>query len=131
MPEREPFIIADFYQGGYGPTVLVKLMSHEAVEWLHEAVLAVASGAPLDLQNQPRVSLTNISAFHLRRVNSDSVAQLVVSENGVDFACTREKWIELAGLLEPFLEGRKGHQYLNSSGTDDAVIEVSYGEQDA
>ena len=43
------------------------------------------------------------------------------------WSCTSEEWYTMSLMLEPLLR-QEGHQYLTSEGTDDALIEVSYGE---
>lgn len=41
----------------------------------------------------------------------------------------QDGWSRNAGLLEPFVAGKTGHQYLTSEASDAALIEVSHGER--
>lgn len=47
---------------------------------------------------------------------------------GFRWCASSEGWAYEAGLLDPFVEGRSGHQYLTREGVDAALVEVSFLE---
>lgn len=121
-------IAGGFYAGAYGPAILLKLTSRSAVAWLH-ALLAGISDAtlPVRLESHPavaqRLELSATDDAGLKRLTRTGVGQF-------SWTCAAAEWGRLAGLLEPFLQGRTGHRYLTSDRVEDALVEVSYGEHD-
>jgi hypothetical protein len=136
MSNRDPVkmsdseIVWDFYPGAYGPSILAELPDRAAVELLQDIFVRVGTtDARVELSNQPRMRLENIARLELARASHPS--RKTLSRSGdISFvwSCTAEQWNTLAALLEPLLD-RPGHQYLTDEGIDDALIEVSFGEQ--
>jgi hypothetical protein len=131
-PYQTPLLEGDFYEGAYGPSILLVLTSREAVSWLRAIFDALASaniGAALRLDNQPGVhigaALTALRLHVVRRTPDRHLIQL--PDGSFDWSCTADEWQTASLMLEPLLE-HVGHQYLTSEGDDDALIEVSYGE---
>ena len=46
---------------------------------------------------------------------------------GFIWQCTNYEW-ETAELLEPFLQGQSGHQYLTTDDAGDTILAVSFGK---
>jgi hypothetical protein len=132
MPEATPLILGDYGPGAYGPTIVLKLASPAAAGWLRDLLLARAAGRePLDLVSQPDVQITNVEALVLRTVPAaDGRCRLYRAGESSRFTweCTSDGWRALAFLIEPFVAGERGHQYLTSEHADDALIEVSHDE---
>ena len=129
---QPPLLEGDFYEGAYGPSILLVLTSREAVQWLRTIFddLARASvGAVTRLDSQPGVELgAALTALELRRVEHTPDRHLVQARDGsFTWSCTADEWRTASLMLEPLLD-RPGHQYLTSETHDDAIVEVSYGE---
>jgi len=124
-------IVWDFYPGAYGPSILVELPDRAAVELLQGIFHRVATtDARLDMSNEPRMRLGNIARLELVRAPWPSRKTLSrTDDTRFVWSCTAEQWETLVELLEALRNG-PGHQYLtDGKGTDDALIEVSFGEQ--
>jgi hypothetical protein len=132
MLGQGPLIEGDFYEGAYGPSILLVLTSRDAVVWLQSIFddLARSSiGAVLRLDSQPKVAIgAALTALGLRRVERSPIRHLEQASDGTfTWSCTADEWQTASLMLEPLLE-QSGHQYLTSETDDDAIIEVSYGE---
>lgn len=132
MSAQRPLIEGDFYQSAYGPSILLVLTSREAVAWLRslfEHLAGTSIGAVFRLDTQPRVEIgAALTALELRRVDATPTRHLVQASNGTFmWSCTADEWETASLILEPLLK-QSGHQYLTSETDDDAIIEVSYGE---
>jgi hypothetical protein len=126
-----------FYAGAYGPTILLKV-TQVGVARLHDVFKSLAAGShpPLRLDLQPGVNITGLDALTLLKVDDGEAFGLKRTDGSFVWSSTADGWVALGYLLEPFLEGRTGHQYLTgnrylkSEEDDDAIVEVSYGEPD-
>jgi hypothetical protein len=132
IPET-PLLEGDFYEGAFGPSILLVLTSRESVTWLREVFgdLAVAPTERLfSLVSQPEVQIgAAVGDILLRRVSIPPEKHLAREDyDRFVWSCTSDEWETMSLLLEPFLE-RPGHQYLTNEGADDALIEVSFGER--
>lgn len=129
--------IGDFYQGAYGPTILLKANSNGAASWLHNVFVNLANGTTqsIDLAKCPAVVIPTLEALTLRCVSKrpEIVLRQTAIPSGVPhFEWTQDasSWEMAAGLLEPFVAGNSGHQYFTNETKDDALIEISFGEPD-
>lgn len=131
MSERqtEP-MRGSFGTGAFGPTVVIELPTTFVAKWLHDTLLDLTPTEPArDLLAEGRVQLEGVKSFSLVCVQSRPEKRLQVSTgSNMTWAGTSEQWKETAALVEPFISGRRGHQYLTDEGIDDALIELSYGE---
>lgn len=125
----------DFGIGASGPTIFVRLRTVDDVQALSAIFLELAErlGARIDLSTQPALQLHRISRCELVSVESSPRKRLRRVDDGQAFewSCTRDEWATAAALLDPFLAGSTGHQYLTQERLDDAIVEVSYGEEDS
>jgi hypothetical protein len=71
-----------------------------------------------------------MEALQLVRVARRHGAELSKNrrKNAFLWQCDDDEWQTNAELLDPFVAGRTGHQYLTRAGVDDAVVEISFGE---
>jgi hypothetical protein len=125
--------IGSFGQGAFGPTIFLTLTSREAVVWLRDVFLSMAeSNAPRDLVAEPRIVVRGVERLELRRASGAGRKQLTSHKRGRSFiwSTDEDRWRANAELLEPFIVGQSGHQYLTSEGIDDALVVISYGEPD-
>jgi hypothetical protein len=81
------------------------------------------------LVDQPQVRIgAALAELLLARVARPPNKHLVREEyDRFVWGCTSDEWETMSLMLEPFLE-QPGHQYLTVEDADDALIEVSYGE---
>jgi hypothetical protein len=132
MSRQPPLLEGDFYEGAYGPSILLVLTSREALAWLRsifDDLSSASIGTVLRLDSQPRVEIgAALTALELRRVEQTPDRHLVQAPDGsFTWSCTADEWHTASLMLEPLLE-QSGHQYLTSETDYDAIIEVSYGE---
>ena len=130
----ELLVTGDYYVGSSGPHIILFLHSPRAVEWLDSLFRSAAEGsAPFDLAQDPRAQITGLSGLRLRTRDQGPsiVVQRVQQERlpTVEWSATRDGWLMCSALIEPFLEGKRGHQYFDYEGTHEAVIEVSFEEK--
>jgi hypothetical protein len=121
--------------GAFGPTIFIRLTSQSSASWLSEVFLnRVASKGGLDLAVQDSVYLEGLEQLELHRAEQALPKNLSRPDSKAArfvWSCTDDGWRRNAGLLEPFIQGRTGHQYLTSEVTDDALLEISFGEEDS
>jgi hypothetical protein len=127
-----PVIEGDFYDGAFGPSILLVLTSQESIGWLRavfEDLAAAPIGTVVSLVEQPRVRIgAALTELLLSRAARQPNKHLVREAYGrFVWTCTSDEWETMSLMLEPFLE-QPGHQYLTVENADDALIEVSYGE---
>ena len=134
MTFDNPLIVGDFYEGANGPTILLILNSIKAATWLRQVFIEQADRAePRDLAAEPEVRVSNLEGLRLATRVQGSDIELKrddTGSNGATFvlAASERGWRDVADLIEPFTNGRPGHQYFPDLAGDDAVIEVSFGE---
>lgn len=125
-------VIGEYGISADGPTILLVLTSRYAASWLKGVLLGmVGSDGSIDLTSEPGMSLKGLGKLELVRCVKEGRGRLERMRRTADFVwsgCDVD-WQAAAELLQPFVEGVAGHQYLTSSAGDDAIIEVSYGEQ--
>lgn len=134
---REGLLVTgDYYEGAFGPTIILFLGSPAGAMWLEDEFRRVAqSGRPRDIADDPRIELANVTALTLalREAGPDVELKRVDGDDSPSFlwTATEDGWQRLAGLMEPLSSGQTGHQYLTRERVDDALVEVSLGEQHA
>lgn len=131
----EPLAEIDFYDGAYGPSILLILTGKESIAWLRmifESISAAPVGTVIDLAELPQVRATGgLRNLVLSKAANEPRKRLVLeATGGFAWSCTSDEWRTMSLMLEPFAV-RSGHQYLTSEGLDDALVEVSYGEDHA
>jgi hypothetical protein len=130
---QSPLLEGDYYEGAFGPTILLILTSSVAVDWLRAMFDRMAQetiGAVVSLLDQPRVAIgAALPGLRLALVEREPDRHLVRGpDGGFTWSCTTDEWHTASLMLEPFTDGQAGHQYLTSEVDDDAIIEISYGE---
>lgn len=123
-------IIGDFGTGAYGPTIILKLLSEDAALWLCRLFIDLATTRTIaTLTDEPTVSIRGLRRLVLERRDPPLVPGLhLMAPEEFSWSASADGWISSAGLIQPFTEGRTGHQYLTTEGVDDALVEVSFGE---
>lgn len=127
-----PLLEGDYYEGAFGPSILLILTSRESIPWLRalfDDLAAAPIGTTLSLVDQPEASIgAAVGDLILCRIASKAEKHLNREhDDKFVWSCSSDEWTTNSFLLEPFLE-RPGHQYLTDEVADDALIEVSYGE---
>lgn len=128
-----PLLEGDFYEGAFGPSILLILTSRDSITWLRALFNDLATGpvgTTVSLVNHPDASIgAALGDLLLTRVAHRPEKHLVREQyDRFVWSCASDEWTTMSLLLEPFLE-RSGHQYLTDEVADDALIEVSFGEQ--
>jgi hypothetical protein len=128
-----PLLIGDFYQGFDGPTILLVLPSREGVDWLRAVFDNLSHARPavaIRLDAERRVSLNpSIPRLTLQVVERQVRPALSRDSAGnVTWSRTATEWSDASLLMEP-LQRQAGHQYLTSADSDDALVEISFGER--
>lgn len=130
----DSLITGSYAQGAYGPTIHLVLNSSKSVDWLHELFMNLVQGeSGIDLVAMPEVSIEHVGTLKMDQVAMQpeiALVNLSTGNQGADFQWSQdaEHWRTTAMLLEPFLAGGKGHQYLTHEGRDAALIEVAFQE---
>jgi hypothetical protein len=133
--EEEPLLfVGDFYDGAYGPTIILIASSSAACAWLRDVFRELARGGRnRTLTAEPEVRFTNVEAIEMvcrpdgPRVtlrHSDDTA-----ERAFVWSATANGWLYLADLIQPLADGGAGHQYLTEDKDDVSLIELSSGER--
>ncbi len=125
-------IVGEYYVGAYGPTIILILNSIESAKWLHDAFLAQIdcveerkiTGSYLELKNVESLSLLSHSSGREIEIMRTTDSH----PNSFTIFGTVGGWRDMAGMMEPFMEGQVGHQYFGDELGDDALLEVSFGE---
>lgn len=131
-------IVVDYYQGAYGPTIIIDTMTDQELRTIRDVFVDLARGS-IDFLNLVGVSgLTamGIDALILRRQASSEVAGkcLVRNKNKsgrVEFHWTLppDEWWARVNLVDGFAEGA-GHHYLTDE-DNDAIIVLQFKESAA
>lgn len=130
---HEVLLSGDYYASATGPAIILFLSSPDAAQWLDDLLKGLGkSSKPVTLTDDPHVCISNLAAMslvyrddgrnvELRNTSSDALPRftLFMTEDGVT---------HIRGLIQPFIKGERGHQYLTVGGVDDALVELSFGE---
>jgi hypothetical protein len=130
MTTGTPLVSGEFNIGAFGPTLRLVILDLEGVAWLRSVFISMREArSPYVLTDRSEVSIPNISLV-LQRAVSRPTQNLIRQAHGDRFiwVCTDEEWETNALMLDPFIAGRSGHQYLTSERRDDALVELSFGE---
>jgi len=111
-------------------TLLLQCNSIEGVRWLRSAFLTIATGEdPGDLAHSPVMALGGVSSLRLERVLESPRNHIRIQDGtSLHWSASADEWVTMTYLLDPFLDGATGHQYLTNEGNDDVLVEVSHGE---
>ncbi|MBN1917559.1 MAG: hypothetical protein JW889_06585 [Verrucomicrobia bacterium] len=129
--------ILDFYDGAYGPTVRIDIISHALLSQLKDVLQDLASGLAQEFEfhGLEGIASSSIKELVAEVVPSEPRVKLkVLSRKHEDpvfrWSNTREGWQTCADLVEKLAEdNRPGHQYLTNEHTDDALVEVCFLER--
>jgi hypothetical protein len=128
----QAFIVGELDEGTDGRTLLLCFTSPTAAWWLRSVFRALsAGGEPFEFTADPMVRIRGMHRLELsvstgRKYFAKSLFLSGVPPDG-QWICGVQRWAGLADLLDPFVRGDAGHQYLTEN-DDDATIVVSLGE---
>jgi len=135
LGEKSPLLVGDFYDGAYGPTIILIASSPAACGWLQDAFRELAHGGPSHtLTAEPEMRFTNVEAIEMV-CRPDGPRVTLRHSDGTDgrdfvWSATADGWLCLADLIQPLTDGGAGHQYLTEDEDDVALIELSVGEEE-
>lgn len=135
LGKGSPLLVADFYDGAYGPTIILMASSPAACAWLQDVFRDLArGGSNRALTAEPEVRFIKVDAIEMicrpdgprvtLRHNDDT------AERAFAWSATADGWLYLADLIQPLADGVEGHQYLTEDKDDVGLIELSSGERD-
>jgi hypothetical protein len=129
------FVLLDFYDGSYGPTLRIDIPSRELLETFRGALqrLAEKRTNEMRLTDADFIRAGNVVALDLvlqeqpKKQHRSKTLQL---HQGARFLWSNsaDGWQHCVDLLDGFTE-QPGHQYLTAERVDDALIEVAYLER--
>jgi hypothetical protein len=133
VTKAEALVTGDYGEGAYGPTILLVATETggiEQIQGIFERLANRPAESVLRMGDESGVGfLPELRALNLRVVASTTRPRLRRRPSeGFEWSCTASEWRTLSALIEP-LRTRSGHQYLTSEVEDDALVEVSRGEQ--
>jgi|ERR1700722_20360023 len=135
LRDESPLFVGDYYDGAYGPTIILIASSPNACAWLQDVFRELAHGGTNRiLTTEPKMRFTNLTALKL--VNRTNGPRVTLRRNddtaGKSFvwSATTGGWLYLAELIQPLADGVAGHQYLTEDKDDIAAVELSSGERD-
>src|SRR5712692_3469020 len=131
---RTSNFVVDYYQGAYGPTIRVDLVSLEsALELLNIfKALAEGTGSEVKLHELETAKVSGLREFVLRVISDgpevERTLSVVNGENpSVCWHRSRNGWKNCVDLVQVLIDSNSpGHQYLTKEGIDDALVEVSF-----
>ncbi len=126
-------LVGDFYDGAYGPTIILIASSPAACVWLQDVFRELARGGlSRTLTAEPGVRFTNVEVIEMvcRPDGPRVTLGRGTDERAFVWSATADGWLYLADLVQPLVDGGAGHQYLTDDKDDVALIELSSGEQD-
>src|ERR1700733_1280960 len=110
LRDEPPLFICDFYEGAYGPTIILIASSPSACAWLQDVFRELAhGGASRTLTAEPKMRFTSLTALKL--VNRTSGLPVMLRRDdatvGKSFvwSATVEGWLYLAELIQPLADG--------------------------
>ena len=119
---------------GDRPALVLVPVSDEGVSWLHTVFTELShgeGGEVLRIDAEPAVSLEGVTRVELTVSRYEPMKAVLTDGAGsITWTCNVAGWATVAGLLEPFLAGRPGHQYLHHGfgGADEADVVISFAE---
>jgi hypothetical protein len=135
-PATESALIAgDYYQGTYGPTIILIASTSAACVWLQNIFLELATGGrSRTLTAEPEVLFTNVESIEMVGRTGGPRVALGRRDDGTErtfvWSATPDGWQYLAELIQPLCDGGVGHHYLAEGKDDVALIELSVGEEE-
>jgi hypothetical protein len=109
-------------------------MSRAAGAWFQEILRELGDGGPPKmLTSDPKVHIAHLDDIEM--TSRSSGPQVTLKQRDSDsesfvWSATREGGLYLADLTQPLCTEGGGHHYLTDDKEDDALIELSFGEQD-
>lgn len=126
----EVLLLGELGVGADGTTLLLSMASPSAAQWLQSKFRALSEGAgPVILTDNPGVRIRGLGSLELRGSDDRKyfARSFFLTGDSAIWVCGSERWTALAELLDPFVLGKTGHQYVTDA-PDDATIIVSFGE---
>jgi hypothetical protein len=110
-------------------TLTFFLHDSEGIQVLRDIFRRVAAtDLPIELTDIPQVDIPRTRVLIARLTKHPDKHVRRRKGNVVEWNGTVDDWSTNADLLEPFLAGRRGHQFLSDDRWDDVVVIASFGE---
>ena len=126
----------EYYQGAYGPTLIVLLNSPQDGMHFKSIFLELAQGNVREAKFSQTdfLRLENVKDVTLQVTAQPKEKKSLTRINDADeiafnWSQTQDGWIRSVGLLDGLITAdTPGHQYLTSEAVDDALVEISFME---
>jgi hypothetical protein len=132
-------ILLDYYQGAYGPTLRIDILSVDSLHKVKNLLVHLAKSVnhEINMVEAENVVAMGVSRFILQSVSDDKevekkLTHVEQSNNGHIFywKMSSDSWERVVCLVQRLLDtNRPGHQYLTEEGIDDALIEITFMEE--
>ena len=132
-------IVVDYYQGAYGPTIVIDTTDRDELLAIRTLFLKLAQEKIdlVDLTNMPGVTSMGLDAFILRRVNSGEqgdrcLERKKAKSRQIEFlwSLPSVEWWARVNLTDGFTD-TPGHHYLTDEDIDDALVVLQFKESAA
>ena len=130
MTAKKSKIVGDYREGSFGRMLRFRVLDRDGVTLLRNVFMSMRdSKEPMELRELPAIRLNDIRV-ELNVTNNPRESQVVwlAKTRMVRWVATSEEWLTNALLLDPFMQGRRGHQFLSPGARGDVQLEVSFGE---
>ena len=136
MNNSENRVLVEYYQGAYGPTLIVLLNSPQDGMHFKSIFLELAQGNVREAKFSQAdfLRLENVKDVTLQVTAQPKEKKSLTRINDADeiafnWSQTQDGWIRSVGLLDGLITADSpGHQYFTSEAVDDALVEISFME---
>jgi hypothetical protein len=132
-------IQVDYYDGAYGPTILIIANQQSSRLAIRDLLLAMSEGrhAQVDFTQIGGVRVLSPLSLILRfeenqRTGKSLILKSLNPSAAFEWSQTSADWKYCYDLVDVLArDSRPGHQYLTHEGVDDALVIISHGEHRA
>jgi len=133
-------IFVQYYEGAYGPTILIDTMKWDELQKIRSLFVRLARGE-IDITNlltAEQITPIGFDVLVLTRLKcNDEREKCIEFKRGktgtIEFqwSLPAVEWWGCVNLVDGFTEGKSGHHYFGSEENDDAIIVLQYMESAA
>ena len=132
-------IVVDYYQGAYGPTILIDTTSQDELLAIRTVFLNLAQGKIdlVNLVNKPGITAMGIDALVLRSVTTGKQGDKCLERKKTNskrseflWSLPNVEWWAHVNLTDGFTDA-PGHHYLTDEDIDDSLVVLQFKESAA
>ncbi len=131
-------IIVDYYQGAYGPTLRIDIVSLDDLSKIKNLFVDLSKSIDhqVDLTKFENAIATGLNSLILQSSSKIEKNQKKLTQihqgNNINFLwkTSPQDWARIVSLVQQLIDvKRPGHQYLTEEGVDDALVEFVFMER--